>query len=84
MKKAKDKIYGHLETVHLEIPEEIKNLPQDEKWLHAMCTAPIWKKDEYMAQSFAWADEWLDTILECPAEDSEPDYLNWCNPLARA
>ncbi|MFA5830797.1 MAG: hypothetical protein WC878_03135 [Candidatus Paceibacterota bacterium] len=52
--KAKNKIYGHIETVHVEIPEEIKNLPQSVKWLYAACDAPVWKKDEYVAQSLAW------------------------------
>ena len=74
--KEKDKIYGHIETVPDEIPEEIKNLPQSEKWLCAMCQAPEWKKDEYMAQFIVWdASEIELKKMLCP---------DWCNPLSRA
>jgi len=56
--------------------EPAKNILQSEKWLHAMCKAPIWKKMEYAAQAAAW-DEY-ETNFEsfiCP---------KWCNHFSRA
>ena len=77
MKKKEDKIYGHIEPV--EVPEEITNLPQWEKWLEAMFSAPIWKKAEYGAQSIAWTNEITET------DPMMIDYLRWgVNPLGRA
>ena len=56
MKNSEGITWMHREVVH-EIPEEIKNLPQWEKWLEAMLKAPSWKKAEYGAQSVAWLGE---------------------------
>ncbi len=72
-KKEEDKIYGHIKTVHIEIPKEIVDLPQSDKWLYAMCGAPVWKKDEYAAQSLAWEEY-----------EGFNEHPNWCNPLARS
>ncbi len=56
----------------LELP---KNTPQSEKWLYAICKAPLWKKMEYAAQAIAWDEHEINfEVSLCP---------KWCNPLSR-
>jgi hypothetical protein len=96
VKKKEEEIYGHTESVHVETTDELLKLPQSEKWLHAQCKAPAWKKDEYAAQSLAWEESpklhsWKffsdspKKLEEMPIPWEQMDTSGiWCNPLARA
>jgi hypothetical protein len=93
VKDNKEIVFGHLPKVEEEeAPEYLKNIPQSEKWLYALCKAPQWKKAEYAAQAAAWEDEenmeivmkWLSGMCKPPKIIDEKIYRCWCCPEGRA
>lgn len=99
MKSTKGITWMHVEKTK-ELPEEVKNLPQDKKWLNAYYKAPEWKKEEYMTQANAHQleeiekqrkeiEETLKLLkrsknIALDYKKEKQDFLTWCNPLARA